>query len=158
MCLDVEVDGDEVPNIILTEVEEGRDTKIMIAALLPPSLSQCHHPVPRSCPTMRGSQPPIEQQQEECKQFDIGRTGGQARPHTPSLPSTPPSMVDSSEELLAAQANGSRDSHLLCYSRRRQPLQSGTPRGGSCWFSQLAERQWGPSELMRRPPFLLWAI
>ena len=143
MCLDVEVDGDKkVPSIILTEVEEGRDTKITIAALPPPPLSQCHHPVPRSSPTMRGSQPPIEQQQEECRQFDTGRSGGQARPRTPSLPSTPPSRVDSSEELPAAQANGSRDSSLLCYSRRRQYLQSGTPRGGSCWLSQLPERQW----------------
>ena len=37
VCLDVEVDGEkEIPNIILTVVEGGRDTKIMIAALLPP--------------------------------------------------------------------------------------------------------------------------
>ena len=42
MCLDVEVDGDkEVPNIIWTDVEKGRDTKIMIAALPPPP--RCHN-------------------------------------------------------------------------------------------------------------------
>ena len=37
MCLDVEVDGDkEVPNKISTEVEEGRDTIVLIAELPPP--------------------------------------------------------------------------------------------------------------------------
>ena len=47
MCLGVEVDGDkEVPNIILTEVEEGRDKKITIAAFppLPPS-PRCHNAI-----------------------------------------------------------------------------------------------------------------
>ena len=37
MCLDVEVDGyKEVPNKISIEVEEGRDTIILIAELPPP--------------------------------------------------------------------------------------------------------------------------
>ena len=37
VCLDIEVDGEkEVPHIILTAAEGGRDTKIMIAALPPP--------------------------------------------------------------------------------------------------------------------------
>ena len=51
-------------------------------------------------------------------------------------------MTDPSEESHAAHADGPRDSSLLCYSRRRQSLQSGTPREGSCWFLQLVERQW----------------
>ena len=46
MCLDVEVDGDkEVPNKISTEVEEGRDTIILIAELPPPPPRQLGQPV-----------------------------------------------------------------------------------------------------------------
>ena len=44
VCMDIEVDGDkELPNIILTVVEGGRDTKITIAALPPPSPHLCCH-------------------------------------------------------------------------------------------------------------------
>ena len=55
VCLDVEVDGDkEIPNIILTAVEGGMDTKITMAAQPPPPpLSQCPHLVSSLSPTMR---------------------------------------------------------------------------------------------------------
>ena len=144
VCLDVEVDGEkEIPNIILTAVEGGRDTKITMAELPPPPpLSQCPHLASSPSSTMRVSQSSMEQQQEECRQPDTGRSGSPARSRTPCLSSTPPFVIDPSEESSGPQANGPRDSSLLCYSRRRQVLQPGTPRRGSCWFSQLVERQW----------------
>ena len=129
VCLDADMDGDkEVPSMISTEVEEGRVAKIMIAVLPPPPpLPQCHHP--------------CEQQQEERMPVDTGSSGGQAWPCTPRLLLSPSFRADLSKKLPTTQAIGSPDSTVLCYSRRRQDRSLGT-RGGSCWFSQLVERQW----------------
>ena len=58
------------------------------------------------------------------------------------LPLTPPCVTAPSEEGIEAQSDGHRAVNVLCYSRRQPSIQSGTPRVGSSWFSQLVERQW----------------
>ena len=129
VCLDVEVDGDkEVPNKISTEVEEGRDTKILIAELPPPPPPRCHKAIFLSSSNKRSA--------------GLLTPADQARPCTPRLPASPLSSMDHSEKSPATQATSSHDSSVLCYSQRQQNRRSGTPRGGSCWFSQLVERQW----------------
>ena len=136
MCLDVEVDGGkEVPNKISTEVEEGRDFTILITELPPPP------PLPQDFL-------PLEQQPEACRPVDTDKSSSQltpadqARPCTPRLPAVPLPSVDHSEKSPATQAIASHDLPVLCYSRRRKNRRLGTSCGGSCWFSQLVERQW----------------
>ena len=138
VCLDVEVNvKKEIPKIIWTAGEGGRDTKIMIAALLPPPLSQRPLHISSSSPPTEELQPSLEHHQEEGRPLETGNSGC-----TPGLPLTPPCVTAPLEEVMEAQSDGHRAVNVLCYSRRRPSLQSGTPRGGSSWFSQLVERQW----------------
>ena len=139
VCLDVEVTVEkEIPKIIWTAGEGGRDTKIMIAALPPPSprLQRPLH-ISSSSPPTEALQPSLEQHEEEGRPLDTGDSGCMT-----GLPMTPPCATAPLEKVIEAQSDGHRAVNVLCYSRRRPSLQSGTPRGGSSWFLQLVERQW----------------